>query len=99
MEKLTMANTTYIENLTDICAAKHGGNEQSRAANRKNLYVRSDQRLTVYHLIRDSVDGLTMKEVADIMGVALHQVSGRSSELKAGGLIYRTGEIRNGSAV
>jgi hypothetical protein len=90
---------TEIEKIVDICATKHGGNEQSRAANRKNRNSREAQRMRVFELIKDSYNGLSMKEVAEIMDVQLNTISGRGSSLKQLGLVEPTGEVRNGSAV
>jgi DNA-binding transcriptional ArsR family regulator len=83
----------------DICGRKNGGNEQSRVANQKNSKGRVEQRLRVMELIKDSPDGLSMKEVARAMDVEFCTVSGRGTDLKRMGLVEPSGEIREGSAV
>jgi hypothetical protein len=40
-----------------------------------------------------------MKEIAVLMGKGFNAVAGRGSELKALGLVRKTGEVREGSAV
>jgi hypothetical protein len=86
-----------MTNTNDICSNRHGGNEQSQAANNRNKQHREAQRRQVYELIKQSPR--TMKEVAEAMGVQLNTVSGRGSELKQRSLIEPTGEVRGGSAV
>jgi hypothetical protein len=88
-----------MKNDFDICSGKHGGNEQSRKANNRNMQHRTAQRLAVLELIKDSPNGLSMKEVADLMNTQFSTVSGRGSELKKFGLVEPTGEVREGSAV
>jgi hypothetical protein len=90
---------TEIEKLIDPCAVKHGGNEQSREANKKNLHHRTVQRQRVLDAITQSPSGLTMKELAAQWGVQFSSISGRGSELKKMGLLETTGEVRAGSAV
>ncbi|HTR27235.1 MAG TPA: hypothetical protein VMI10_24910 [Terriglobales bacterium] len=91
---------TAIEKLLDPCARKHGGNEESRAANWHNLKHRPEQRHEVYALISNAgPQGLSMKEVATIMGVQLNTISGRGTELKKLGLVEPTAEVRAGSMV
>jgi hypothetical protein len=93
-------SVTQIEKLLDPCARKHGGNEQSREANRKNRHNRSEQRAEVLRLITEAGDaGLSMKEVANLMSTQFSSVSGRGSELKTMEVVEPTGEIRAGSAV
>jgi predicted transcriptional regulator len=89
---------TRIEMMNDICAGKHDGNEQSREANTKSMSNRDAQRAAVLRLIIEN-NGLSMKEVAQLMGVEFNTVSGRGSELKKMGLVEPTGEVRSGSAV
>jgi transposase len=89
---------TLIEKIIDPCSNKHQGNEQSRAANRRNMQDREQQRSQVLNLIIEH-NGLSMKEVAQMMGVPFNTVSGRGTELKKFGLVEPTGEIRSGSAV
>lgn len=88
--------TTYIERTLDITAGKHQGNDESREAYKKNRHVAAEQRSEVLRLI--TARPSTMKEVAVLMGVPLHTISGRGSELKKAGLIEPTGAVRQGSA-
>jgi hypothetical protein len=83
----------------DITANKHRGNAQSQAAHRRGRSNREAQRLQVLELIKDSYNGLSMKEVAALMDCPFNTVSGRGSELKKSGLVEPTGETRDGSAV
>ena len=64
----------------DICASRHGGNEQSREAN-PDQSVKGADRAQVFNLIRYS-NGITSKEIAKAMGRGLNCISGRISELK-----------------
>lgn len=67
----------------DVCAGRHGGSPESRAAFREHRGSFSESRARVLGLIRDSgADGLTCKEAARILGVGMNQISGRFSELK-----------------
>lgn len=59
---------------------------------------RETQCSQVLALIREH-GGLSMKEVARIMGVGFNRVSGRGTELKSAGLVRRNGQSRDGSAV
>jgi hypothetical protein len=84
----------------DICENKHHNNPESVAANVKNLHSRGRQRSEVYDFIHSAgPQGLSMKEVARLMGVEFNRIAGRGSELKASGLVEKTGEVREGSAV
>ena len=94
---MTTHNATLIEQSLDVCASRHKGNAQSRAANKRNSVTRSARREAVYNIIFDSPS--TTKEVARKMGVALNTVSGRASELKYLGCIEPTNLTREGSAV
>jgi hypothetical protein len=83
----------------DICENKHHGNPESTVANVRNLHHRANQRQEVYDLIAASPDGLSMKEVSQIMGVGFNRIAGRGTELRVDGWVVKTGEIRAGSAV
>jgi hypothetical protein len=83
----------------DISERKHHGNPESAAANEKNLIGRNSQRQQVYDIIANSPNGLSMKEVSQIMGVGFNRIAGRGTELRVAGWVVRTGEIRSGSAV
>lgn len=82
--------------MDDICINRHQGNEQSRAA---NLRVNKERdRATVLAIIIKSGKSHS-KEIANLMGKQLNQISGRISELKASDVIEETGERINGCAV
>jgi len=74
----------------DICAGKHGGNEQSEAAHQRGASGRAQQKARVLAEIEKSGrSGLTCKELAVRWGVMMHHISGRFSELKADGEIWQ----------
>ena len=81
----------------DITANKHGGNEESVEANRRNKLARECDRREVFRKISQRPS--TMKQVAAAMGRQFNTLSGRGSDLKRMGLIRKTGEIIDGSAV
>lgn len=84
----------------DITAAKHGGNAESEAAYMRASATMALRRAEVLALIKAiGRNGMTCKEVARVMGVEMHAVSGRISELKRDGLIRPNGERRDGGAV
>lgn len=78
----------------DPCLGKHGGNEQSLAA-----YERIDVHLARERIMSYYADGsrYTPKEIAAMMGVPLHHISGRFTSLK-GGRLRKTGVVRDGSS-
>ena len=95
-----MNRATQIELMVDPCARKHGGNEQSREANKKNLKRREAQRMAVLeHITNAGTHGMSMKEVAKAMSTQFSSVSGRGTELKRLGMVEENGEVREGSAV
>ena len=68
--------------------------------NQSGLSARADQRKEVFALIRDAgPEGMTMKEVAKVMGVQLNRVSGRGSDLKRLEMVEENGVVRDGCAV
>ena len=80
-------------NLFDVCAGRHRGNEQSRAANKivkKDAYYRS----IVMYLERAGERGATTEEMAAAFGVGPHCISGRVTELLAAEIITRAGDTR-----
>lgn len=84
----------------DICEAKHGGNEHSRAAFEKLSEHLNPARLDVLFAVSKTLDnGATSKEVAEYLGKPLHAISGRLTELAREGWIERTGKTRDGAAV
>jgi hypothetical protein len=81
----------------DVTYSKHHGNSESNEAFAQNQSTRDTDRQTVLELIRELPR--TMKQIASIMGKGFNAVAGRGSELKALGLVKKTGEVIDGSAV
>lgn len=78
--------------LLDICEGKHQGNTQSRDAFRRLADALPAARLRVMEYIAAQEEqGATAQECANALGVAIHKVSGRFSELKRDGLIVKIG--------
>lgn len=74
----------------DICAGRHGGNEESAQANERGAAGRAQQRARVLAEIeRAGRAGLTCKELAARWGVDMNAISGRFTELKSSGDIWR----------
>lgn len=72
----------------DICAGRHGGAPASVDAFEAVKPSRPEHRTAVLDLvIAAGLRGITSKEIAARLGLALHKVSGRCSELKALGLV------------
>lgn len=92
-----MHEITEIERLLDPCSRKHGSNPESREANWRNLHGRAAQNKAILDLIRE--EPRSMKECSQILGVPFHTISGRGTNLKALGLVEKTGYVRAGSAV
>lgn len=86
--------------LFDVCAAKHGGDPQSVAANQK---AQSTKR--VWHArILDTLTwrgeyGATCKEIAEVWQVEMHRISGRISELLVLGMVKKSDKTRFGGRV
>lgn len=91
-------NTEGLE-LFDVCAARHKGNAESVAANRRNSMHRTRQQAEVLEAVRAAGEnGLTCRELAERWGVGMNTISGRFSELKRAGLIRNAG-VRDGCGV
>ena len=89
---------SYTEKMLsdDISINKHKGNSASFDANKKvNKEV---NRLRVLSIIKEQGQA-SSKMIARIMGVELHHISGRISELKADGIIEDTGLRKEGCAL
>lgn len=86
----------YINRADDICFNRHGGNEQSNAANK--MADKDNDRALVLKFITEHKTAHS-KQVARYLGKQLNQISGRFSELKADGLIVETGGRSEGCAV
>ena len=76
-----------MSNPKDICANRHKGNAESVAANPQGFRKRTS-RNDVWVACHRSA-GATCRELADEWGVGMNQISGRFSELKKAGMIYR----------
>ncbi len=91
-DKPTLANKTFLTEVVDICARKHKGNEQSTQAFRNAVKHRAtEQQQRVLKCLRDRPEGLIAEEIAAILGVTVNMISGRCSELKRDGKIYKSG--------
>ena len=89
---------TIVDELTnpDICANKHGGNEQSEAANER--VDKQKDRAFVLNFIKENGTGYS-KQIARAMNKPLNCISGRLTELKADGEIVSTGTKWEGCEV
>jgi len=76
---------------TDITANRHKGNEQSTAAFHVIKDRISGQQERILDAIRYEPDGLTCDELAVMFNVTPNEISGRCSELKRDGKIYKSG--------
>ena len=80
--------------LWDVCARKYGGNAESQAA-RKSCKA-SEQREKVFAaVVSAGAEGITCHELAARWGVSPNQISGRFSELKSKGRVWKDGTRRN----
>ncbi len=77
--------------LFDITARRHKGNEQSTAAFNVIKDKISNEQLKILVLISGYPDGITVDEIAVRYQKTPNQVSGRVSELKRMGKIYKSG--------
>ncbi len=78
--------------LFDITANRHRGNPESTTAFETAVKHRAtDQQQRVLKCLRDRPAGLTSEEIAGILGVTVNMISGRCSELKRDGKIYKHG--------
>ncbi len=77
--------------LFDITARKHKGNDQSTAAFHviKDKINASQER--ILNAIRQMDSGMTVDELSVYFGATPNEISGRCSELKRDGKIYKSG--------
>ena len=70
--------------LWDICANRHGGNEQSAAAHKRAAGHKCRDLVDVLERMRAAGPalGLTSREYCAATGRAMHQISGRFSDAK-----------------
>lgn len=84
----------------DITARKHGGNQNSVAANERAEPTKDSDRAAIVSWLRtQGLGGGTSKEYAAATGRQLNCLSGRFSELLRDGKIHRTTMSRDGAAV
>lgn len=87
-------------NIFDICERKHGGNKQSRAAFDRLAPKLAESQQAVLSVIRNAgLRGATNKEIAQLLGWAMHRVSGRRTELLAAGAVIEIDQRRDGGGV
>ena len=77
--------------LFDICERKHKGNPESRLAFNvvKDKISASQER--ILNAIRQMDSGMTVDELSVYFGATPNEISGRCSELKRDGKIYKSG--------
>jgi hypothetical protein len=84
----------------DVCARKHGGNAESRAANRRIHEHKESLRNDVLNMyIRVGFPGLTCQEVALLLDKKMHSISARLRELEELGKVVKTSRRRDGGRV
>ena len=83
--------------LFDICARRHKGNPESRAAN-KRVRKAEQRRKVLFAILESGTVGITCRELAEEWNVGMNTISGRFSELKADGDVVKVG-TRDGCAV
>lgn len=81
----------------DICARKHGGNENSVAANERAAGAKARIKSLILNDL-EMLGSLTLAEFCERHGYEKNAVSGRFSELKRDVLIYQDGR-RDGCGV
>jgi predicted Rossmann fold nucleotide-binding protein DprA/Smf involved in DNA uptake len=79
--------------MSDVCANKHGGNEESNAANKKVDPFKAAMRELIYQAVVKRGPS-TADEIVTYLGMPYQTVSGRFSDLKIEGRLVRTGERR-----
>jgi hypothetical protein len=78
--------------LFDITANRHRGNPESTETFKTAVKHRvTEQQQRVLKCLRDRPEGLIAEEIAGILGVTVNMISGRCSELKRDGKIYKHG--------
>lgn len=80
-------------NLFDICANRHGGNENSVAANKAISPLKSESRRKVLDFIASrGQSGATSEEISIGLNLPINKISGRCSELKKFNLVIISGK-------
>ena len=75
----------------DVCARKHGGNEQSKAAFRTIKDGLNMTQRIIFSVISRSTDGLTVDDICVMRGMTPNAISGRITELRIMGKIEKRG--------
>ena len=83
----------------DVTRNKHKGNAESSAAFQKLKPSRLGLQHQVMTYAVGALFGATLKEIVERSGLPIQTVSGRLAELKAAGMLEKTGERRAGCAV
>lgn len=84
----------------DPCRRKHGGTDTSNRAWEKAKHGVAECQQVILDVLRQSYPyGLTCKEIAGVLGKAMHKISGRITELLEAGLVRKSNETRNGGRV
>jgi hypothetical protein len=84
----------------DVCARKHGGNSESKAANRRIHEHKETLRNDVLNMyLRVGFLGLTCQEVSALLDKKMHSISARLRELEELGKVVKTSRRRDGGRV
>lgn len=84
----TLLFATSEPNGTDVCARRHGGNQQSAAAFKVGDKAKDRER--VFQFIHGrGEEGATLDEISEALGRPPNALSGRLTELHEAGLIKR----------
>lgn len=83
--------------MNDICASKHGGNQESKAAFERGKASHSKQRESVYNTIKTRPKtGFTCREICARLDLEMNVASARMAELKKAKRLESTGVRRGG---
>ena len=81
----------------DISRGREADTSAEAFAN--SLHSRIFDTAKIMQLFHDFKDGLTLKDIATMMSKEKNAISGRITELRAGGFIFDTGVRRDGCRV
>lgn len=84
--------------MSDVCARRHRGSAESRAANERVQASKSYDRAMIWSYVNKNGPA-TSKEISSALHMGYTTVSARTSELKAEDWLRPTGERRDGAAV
>ncbi|HET9283187.1 MAG TPA: hypothetical protein VFR24_14600 [Candidatus Angelobacter sp.] len=83
----------------DLCSKKHGGDFASTLAHDRALHGKKEMYRTLIEVL-EAHGPLTSHEISEVLGLAnRNKFAPRLSEMKALGMIERTGELRGGAYV